>query len=685
MGNHKRKCKNKIDRYNQPLGLTVDKNNNLLVCDGLLISVFKVDSDTGKIKVFSGPGVGNGIGFKYPMTLAEEPDGNFAVSDFGTASVIRVDKNTGNRTVLSGPNTVGPPDMPNWDIMLALDVADNGKIFTADVVQGIFTVDPITGIRTTLSNNFGVGTGPIFGLSAGITAQRDSTNNERILVADLGFGAVVDVNPINGNRSIISGFDNSTFTVVGSGPLLRGPRSLRMDPDKEHIILADQGYNNVLRINLSTGNRVLLNGKGCDMIALRSVGISGISNKMLVIDQGRESIFKVKSNGDHCLFSGKNNKPKFLQPRGIIVGTDGKLKVADLLKFSSVDPKCRKSTIISGQGVGSGIDFIFPSNSVQLDSDNYAVSDFGLRSIVRVVESTGNRSIISGPTRGSGVALVSPQQGIEKDENNVLVTDGGAVKKIKVASGDREVVSGFDPTTSMIVGLGPNFAFPFDISIDSDGNYIVVDFGFSSVFKVESSTGNRQVISGFDPATSTIIGAGPLFTSILSVAIETDGQLIVTGFGGPVKKMYRVDPVSGDRTIFSSSVVSEGPSFEADEGVTIASDGTIYTVDFGLAAVFEVNPLTGIRKIISDSYHAKYVDMDIIPGVFPNVIDLKSTGQVEVLIFGSECYNVKCIKKGVKFAGAREVKRKFVCKDGKTNLLLTFNIQNITELNTDDT
>ena len=72
-----------------------------------------------------------------------------------------------------------------------------------------------------------------------------------------------------------------------------------------------------------------------------------------------------------------------------------------------------------------------------------------------------------------------------------------------------------------------------------------------AVFRVDPVSGDRTIVSGGDT------GSGPAFGTTIGISVEADGSLVVTDFG----EVLRVDPVSGDRTIVSDSSTGSGPAF----------------------------------------------------------------------------------------------------------------------------
>jgi len=125
-------------------------------------------------------------------------------------------------------------------------------------------VDPSTGDRTVLSGctaedpaTFActalLGTGPSFGFPGGIAVEADGA----LVVVDEGLtGRVIRVNPVTGDRVLVSGLDSETNTSLGSGPLLLFPADIAVAPDGA-LIVGDRTLG-VVQVDPLTGNRTIL-------------------------------------------------------------------------------------------------------------------------------------------------------------------------------------------------------------------------------------------------------------------------------------------------------------------------------------------------------------------------------------------------------------------------------------------
>lgn len=134
--------------------------------------------------------------------------------------IVSVDLTTGNRTLISGfsfvPNLTAGSG-PAWTAPSDVTVDPAGQLLvTSSLTAGVMRIDPVTGARTLVTSN-SVGTGPQFparqqnGQDYRLAAAADGT----ILLNEWDAGAVWGVDPMTGNRTVISD------ATHGAGPLFR--------------------------------------------------------------------------------------------------------------------------------------------------------------------------------------------------------------------------------------------------------------------------------------------------------------------------------------------------------------------------------------------------------------------------------------------------------------------------------
>jgi hypothetical protein len=207
--------------------------DSILMSGGPIVSV---DPTTGTRTLVSGTGLGTGesmnsVGFAISGT-------NLFVTNSQANDILQVDTLTGNRTVVSsasigtGPSFAGQGvefDRSGHLLVSAFYVNAQSQSLPA-----IFSVDPLTGNRSIVTGD-GVGTGPALGLYIG---QVGVASNNNIFVSSLALTVqqlpILSVDPATGNRTILSD------ATHGTGPLFDPTTALMVVPTPEPstIILA---------------------------------------------------------------------------------------------------------------------------------------------------------------------------------------------------------------------------------------------------------------------------------------------------------------------------------------------------------------------------------------------------------------------------------------------------------------
>ncbi len=282
------------------------------------------------------------------------------------------------------------------------------------------------------------------------------------LTAD-GDGVIFKINPITGDRSIISG------PGVGTGPGF-DPYGVSVASLQDlYVAQHASGTASVHHVDVATGNR--------QVISSSTVGTGPVL----------QSAFDM------------------------IVRGDGKLVVADAWggTLVLVDPITLERVVVTGPGIGTGPDLLTPIG-MTLDTNGdilvTTVAPFDQPStLFRVDALTGDREIVSASDVGNGPVPDSwSDVAIHSNGQALLTSFQGQIRgvlSIDQVTGDRVIVS------TLGIGVGPNLLQPRGITIEADGQVIVSNAGPSgddSLIRIDPATGDRTTVSGVG------VGSGPL-------------------------------------------------------------------------------------------------------------------------------------------------------------------------------
>lgn len=314
--------------------------------------------------------------------VAVEADGTLVVGS--NSILLRVDPDAGSRALLSGcteiaignslddtPFPLGcigtvlgaGPYFPRF-AGVAVEVTGNLVVASSrfpEALSRIVRVDADTGKRTLISGCIDyptclsfVGNGPVFGDLQAIAIETKGT----LVVGDAGLDAVIRVDPLTGDREIISDDTTSPFNTIRSIAVV--------DSD----ILVVEGIGNsslrpgtaedpkVLRIDPETGDRKILSdtmtGIGPPFSAPQSIAVEA-EGTLVIVDSGLIAVMRVHpETGDREIISDRDRGigPDFIAPVAIAVEADGTLVVVDGLNtLVRVDPVTGDRTIIGLNGL----------------------------------------------------------------------------------------------------------------------------------------------------------------------------------------------------------------------------------------------------------------------------------------------------------------------------------------------
>lgn len=233
-----------------------------------------------------------------------------------------------------------------------------------------------------------------------------------------------------------------------------------------------------------------------------------------------------------------------------------------------------------------------------------ASNDSVLPVLLRVDLGTGERRVLSGfdpqtgIIRGRGRTFASVR-GMVLDEarNRALLLDQTllAVFSIDLDSGERRIVSDNDDAGTA-TGSGPAFSNPYDLVLDlARGRALVTDMGHHALFAVDLATGDRSVFSAanFEGAA---IGQGVAISYPGSIAIDAGrDRAIISASPGD---LFSIDLNTAERRRFSD--ISQAPAAKALDGLVMDTAlDRAFTLDPYQDVVFSVNLVTGKRSILT--------------------------------------------------------------------------------------
>jgi streptogramin lyase len=250
--------------------------------------------------------------------------------------------------------------------------------------------------------------------------------------------------------------------------------------------------------------------------------------------------------------------------------------------------------------------------------------------LYRVDATTGNRTVLSDFDDPAQGPVGSGPIGVAVEESGQILVTANALFRVDPTTGIRMIVSDFSDAAQ-----GPPVSFAFALVVEGSGQILVShqEFGsdtFGALLRVDPTTGARTLLSDFGDLTQgpQLQGAG--------VSVDACGRILLASIdsGG---KLFSVSPTSGIRTVLSNfSDSSKGPLGDEPFGVTIDGSGQILVADAGglitvnpsiPGLLFRVDPTSGVRTLLSDFSSAIQGPL----GANPVAVAVEESGQILVV------------------------------------------------------
>ncbi len=263
-----------------------------------------------------------------------------------------------------------------------------------------------------------------------------------IVATDHSLGAVIRIDPLTGDRTILS--SNS----IGSGPVMTSPRGVAVEAGGS-LLVADYATHSILRVDPATGDRTAAGSMAYPLaVALDRNGAIFASGA------GKPRISKIDRVTGSTLKSFELTDISV--PRGITFDNSGRLLVTNGRSFTlfEIDLNTEAATPFSSSSIGSGPSLKGGLNGIATDaSGTVLVPSPAFLAILAVDFETGDRAVVSDFTTGAGMAFSYPVDIALEQDGQLLVSDHGlnAIFRVDPVSGDRTILSGAG------VGSGPEF------------------------------------------------------------------------------------------------------------------------------------------------------------------------------------------------------------------------------------
>ncbi|MDJ0972855.1 MAG: hypothetical protein QNJ98_00170 [Planctomycetota bacterium] len=410
-----------------------------------------------------------------------------------------------------------------------------------------------------------------------------------------------------GHRTLLSGGG------VGAGPDFVDPEGVVLDlPNGRAFIVegaqGSPGARRVMEVTLATGARTIVASSSVgtgppnfnDPMALT---YDPQTDTVLVADEGFNGLISFDpDNGNRTDVSSNGGAGSgddfFIGPRELVADFLGNTAyVNDRNAVYSVNLTTGARTIISDDNTGAGDDFQTLTGIV-MDGAQLVVGDEGTRRIVGVDVTTGNRTTLSSDSVGTG-----PEFDRVVDVENhgtagriYACDEEHKVFDIALGTGNRSLV--FDDRIG--VGVDLTDRFPGDVAYDPLTGALFAMIRDTSlnaqILRINPVNGERLLFSG--PG----VRSGPIFGGFGPIAIDAAGRRLFI-YDWDTEALYAVDLNDGDRSLISQAGArGAGPSIPSAMDLLFDPvDGTVLLISSNQDHIVEIDPTTGNRTTLSDN------------------------------------------------------------------------------------
>ena len=504
--------------FNTPKGIAIDTTGNIYVSDTLNNKIRKITS-LSAVSTFAGSGAQGSVdgtltaaSFFNPVGIAFDIADTMYIVDSMNNKIRRI-RFQGNVETLAGTGSIGSTDgnSPAFNRPQGIVLDPAGNVFIADTenhsIRKIFLSTPGISLQSTLTTQ------------STTTSITSTTATGTISTASSQSPSPTSAPPLQPYVTTLAGSGASGSTdSVGTAATFNLPFGIISDSSGSSYI-TDSANNLIRKISNSgavttiagTGSAGSTDGMGIAASFNNPYGITIDPTGILyVADRGNHKIRKITPDGNVTTLAGSGTlgstdgvgvAASFVYPHGITFdSTNGVLVVAD-----TNSNKIRKVTLggvvttFAGSGAQSSSDgmtttasFNGPTGVVVDGNGNIFVAD-NFNNIIRRISSAGMVSTFAGsgstgslPGMGSAASFNLPY-GITIDLNGTLyVTDyeGQQIRKI-TANGNVTTLAGSGVKGGVDgIGLAASFHYPRGITIDTQGNILVVDSSNNKVRKI---------------------------------------------------------------------------------------------------------------------------------------------------------------------------------------------------------
>ncbi|MFH1171434.1 MAG: FG-GAP-like repeat-containing protein [bacterium] len=592
-----------------PADVTSDANGNLYIADTFDHAIRKVDAN-GIISTLAGgrygaaDGTGSSAQFAQPRGVAVDAAGNVYVADAGNDAV---------RTIT-----------PQGAVATLVSSGLHAPYGVAVAGNTVFVLDTGNNALKAVSSSGGA-------VSTITTALNDpqkiavTTDGSVAYVADNGSHRVLRVLIATGETTVVAGSGSSGYHEgVGSDAQFEGILGVALNASETTLYVADADLyltDRIRTIDLATGATSLFALDTTQQQMIFPAGMTvrneslyvamsglGVVRKYSIADAGTTTVVV----GSDRFGSRDGDDPLFGRPSDLVLATDQRsLYVAENNRIRRVAIGTKSATTVIGSEVDNYRDGIpVGAGASNLDEARFSgVSGIvvnGAGTTLYVADRWNNRirkidltttpvhsSLVTGAGRVNSTGETSNgyQEGTKctqvVDRNETLTLESGCAY--------------FLQPTSVVLDLTEHFLY-------------VADSGNNRIRKVRLSDGETTLVAGGDAGFADGVGADARFHTPWGMALSDDGNTLYVA-DRDNQRIRAVDLSSNTvRTLAGAGSagyregIGTSAYFSLPRSIKLGADQKLYLTEVGSQRIRQLDPTTGLTKLVAGSGMRGYVD-----------------------------------------------------------------------------
>ena len=521
-----------------PRSIVIDKNNNLFIAEEWGHRIRKIEHSTGLITTVAGTGVSGFSGdngpalsalLNYPSGLAVDHIGNLLIADRDNNRIRKIDFSDNKISSVAGNGTLGLNGDNGLAVIAelsgptAIAIDANGNFFIGDSETRVRKVNIQNGIISTVVGKTyqgflgdgGIATSALIRYPRSLKVDP----NGNLYISDYGNGRIRKVDL----AQIITTFGgNGGDGGLAIDATLNGPKGIAIDSEN-NLLIGDVNNSRIRKVNYSTGMITTIAGTG-------ERGFSGDSpQQALNIMLGFPQSLAVDSDNNIYFADAINSRIRKINgTTGVVTTIAGNGSFG----FNGDNIIATDASLNAPDGIAIDAD----GNIYFSDTYNHRARKISVgTNIITTLAGTGT-SGFSGDNGQAGNALLSFPGGIALSAGKLFIADktNHRVRRVDLSTGIIATVAGGGfLQADNVLALSTDLGFPTGLTVDSNGNLVIVSEGLGKVRMFDKNTNLMTTLAGTVGGYSGDNGpaqlARLLYTS--SAAFDSNGNLYISDTG----------------------------------------------------------------------------------------------------------------------------------------------------------